>query len=302
MTKAPALRLGGGDHELEVGLARLGARITSLRVPLRDGSRREVTAGLAGDDDFLASDRYQGASVGRVANRIARGVLPLDGVHHRLATNDRGHTLHGGPEGFSRREWTLVEHDARRAVLELVSPDGDQGFPGTVAVRAAFAVDGAALRTTYAATTDAPTVVSMTSHPYFRLTDSVAGHRIRVAADHYLPTDASGIPSGVAEVAGTAYDLRSPTPVHPDFDHCWVLTGTGMRPVAELNGGGLAVTVATDQPGLQVYAGGGVVDGIALEPQHLPDSVHHPEWPSIRLDPGETYRWRSEITVASTAD
>ncbi len=298
MTQPPALRLGDGAHELEVTLARLGARITSIRAPMPDGSRREAIAGLPRDDDFLASDHYQGATVGRVANRIAGGDLPLDGAHHRLATNDRGNTLHGGPEGFSAREWRQVESDQRRVVLELVSPDGDQGFPGTVTARATFEVAGTVLRTTYAATTDAPTVVSMTSHPYFRLADSVAGHRIRVAADRYLPTDDTGIPTGVAAVAGTPYDLRTLTPVDPDFDHCWVLSGAGMRPVAELRGGGLVVTVATDQPGLQVYAGGGVVDGVALEPQQLPDSVHHPDWPSIRLDAGEAYRWRSEVSVS----
>ena len=293
------LRIGGAGG-LSVGLSPVGARITSVRVAQDDGDR-EVTAGIPDDRAYLASDAYQGATVGRVANRIAGGELPLDGRHYRLATNDRGNTLHGGTEGFDRRHWAVLAHDPQRVVLGLVSPDGDQGFPGELTVRATFEVDGRTLRTTYEARTDAPTAVGLTSHPYFALTDRPEDHRVRVAADHYLPTDDTGIPTGIEPVAGTPYDLRAPAPVGPAFDHCWVLAGSGLRPVAELTGGGLRVTVATDQPGLQVYAGGGRVAGVALEPQRFPDAVHHPDWPSVVLRPGEVYRWRSEITVGAAA-
>jgi aldose 1-epimerase len=296
VTVAGSLRLGGGEGELEVRLALLGARLTSVRVPWGDG-RREVTVGLGADAAYLASDTYQGATVGRYANRIGHGDLPLDGTSHRLPTNDRGHTLHGGPVGFDRRTWSLVESDRHRAVLELVSPDGDQGFPGTLRVRAEWEVSGPTLRTTYEAVTDAPTVVSLSSHPYFRLADEVGRHLLRVEADRYLPTDDTGLPTGSTAVAGSAYDLRAAAPVDPGFDHCWVLRGEGMRTVAELEGGGLLLTLATDQPGLQVYAGGGRVAGVALEPQHLPDAPHHPEWPSPVLRPGGTYRWCSEMSV-----
>jgi aldose 1-epimerase len=287
----------GGDP-LVVAVSPLGARITSVRFRGPDGRSRELTRGLPSDEEYLASSAYQGATIGRVANRIARGELPLAGRTHRLGTNDRGHTLHGGPEGFDRRTWLVLESDPDRVVLELVSPDGDQGFPGSVRVRATFEVSGATLRTTYEAATDAPTHVSLTSHPYFALTDDVTDHRLRVPASSYLPVDAGGIPTGVAPVAGTPHDLRAAAPVDPAFDHCWVLGGSGFRPVAELTGGGLRLVLATDQPGLQVYAGGGRVPGVALEPQHLPDSPHHPEWPSTVLRPDETYRWRSELTVS----
>lgn len=289
-------RLVGSDG-LTVHVARLGARITSIQV-LTEAGPREVTAGIADDADYLASSDYQGATVGRVANRIAGGDLPIDGHVHSLATNDRGHTLHGGPEGFDRRTWTVVEHAADRLVLGLVSPDGDQGFPGTVQVRATFEVARRTLRTSYTAETDAPTAVSIASHPYFALAGSVTDHLVRVAAASYLPTDATGIPRGVEPVVGTAYDLREPRHVDPGYDHCWVLDGSGMRRVAELTGGGMRLTLATDRPGLQVFAGGGRVEGVALEPQHLPDSVHHPDWPSVLLRPGERYRWRSETTLA----
>lgn len=289
----------GGDR-LDLVVRPLGARITSLRVRLSDGTWREVTAGLASDEEFLASDRNQGATIGRVANRIRGGDLTVDGRRHRLLTNDRGNTLHGGPDGFARREWTVVEAGADRVVLELVSPDGDQGFPGTVTVRATYEVAGTALHTTYAATTDAPTPVALTSHPYFRLADRVTDHRISVRAHHYLPVDEEGLPIGIAPVAGTGFDLREPTPVSPAYDHCWVLGGDGLRTVAVLEGGGLALAVATDQPGLQVYGGAGLVEGVAIEPQHHPDAVHHPDWPSVVLRPGEDYRWRSVLTFRGT--
>lgn len=285
---------------LELRVSPLGARITSLRARV-DGRWRELTSGLESDAAYLASDRYQGASIGRVANRIRGGSFTLDGVTHRLAANEGGNTLHGGPDGFDRRLWEVVETGSDRAVLELVSPDGDQGFPGRLTARVTYELDGPTLRTTYAATTDAPTLVSLTSHPYFRLAERVADHRIRVFADRYLPTGPDGIPLRIEPVTGTPYDLRRPMPLDPAFDHCWVLGGEGMRTVAVLEGGGLTLELATDQPGLQVYGGAGLVEGIALEPQHFPDSVHRPEWPSIVLRPGEDYRWRSEITV-STAD
>ncbi len=286
----------GTDDELAVEVAPLGARIVSIRAATPVGVR-EVTRGIASDAEYVAATTYQGSTVGRVANRIAGGDLPLGGSRYELLTNEDGNTLHGGPDGFHRRTWEVVDHTADRVVLSLVSPDGDQGFPGTVTVRASFAVAGSTLRTTYEAETDAPTVVSLASHPYFALTENVADHLLRVAATMYLPTDATGLPTGVAPVAGSAFDLRELRPVDPDFDHCWVLDGSGFREVAELTGGGLRVTLATDQPGLQVYAGGGEVPGVALEPQGLPDAVHHPDWPSVELHPGDRYGWQSEIAV-----
>ena len=143
------------------------------------------------------------------------------------------------------------------------------------------------------------TVVGLASHPYFALAEDVTDHRLRVAATSYLPTDVTGVPTGIAPVAGSPFDLREARPVDPAFDHCWVLDGTGFREVAELTGGGIRVTLGTDQPGLQVYAGGGEVPGVALEPQGLPDAVHHPEWPSVELHPGVEYSWCSVLTLGT---
>ena len=296
----------GTEDDLQVDLLPLGARITAVRVPLPDGSRRDGALGFGSREEYLACDDFLGATVGRVANRIRGGTFVLDGVRHRLPVNDRGNTLHGGPGGFDRLDWTVVEHGECHAVLELVSPDGDQGFPGTLTVRATYAVEGRELHTTYAATTDAPTVVNLSSHPYWNLAGAdgtegaVQGHRLEVSARTYLPVDDTGLPEGEPEpVGGTPYDLTVPMPVGPGLDHCWLLDGEPgcLRPVAVLEGGGLRLDLATDQPALQVYTGGGRWNGIALEPQHAPDSPNRPAWPSTVLRPGEEYRWRSIVSI-----
>ena len=321
------LPLGATVHRLEVG-----ARV-----------RRNVVLGHPGTDDYLASADFVGGTIGRYANRIAEGRFELDGVEHRVGLNDRGHHLHGGPDGFHRRVWDVVSRSDDEVVLGLESPDGDQGFPGRVTARVRFAVTGDTVVVEMTATTDAPTLVNLTQHTYFCLDGAVGGvsdvrdHLLRVAADRFTPTDATGIPLGDhAPVEGTPFDLRSPTRLgdvvadpHPQMalgggiDHNFVPEGHGLRPVAELScrRTGTAVVVASDQPGLQVYTGQGFdgsrrsvegvplgpYAGVALEPQLAPDSPHHlvgPDWPSAVLRPDATYRsvleWRFRETPAGT--
>lgn len=292
----------GTADDLQLEVLSLGARIRALHVPMPDGTRRNVVLGLGSPEEYLVSGGFLGATVGRVANRVAGAAFRLDGVRHQLVANDRGHTLHGGPDGFDRREWDLVDRGPRHAVLELVSPDGDQGFPGTLHVRVVYEVDGPALRTTYHATTDAPTVVNLSSHAYYNLEGGgdgrVQGHRLEVAGDHYLPVDETGIPLGWSEpVGGTPFDLTVPMPIGPGIDHSWLLRGEGLRQAAVLHGGGLRLELETDQPALHVYTGGGRWNGIALEPQHPPDSPNRPEWRSTVLRPGEEYHWTSLVRL-----
>lgn len=300
------------SDDLHLALAPLGARVHRLRARDGGGAWRDVVLGLPRVADHLDDDRYLGSTVGRYANRVARGELVVDGTTHQLPTNDRGHTLHGGPDGFDRRTWTVVASGPTSAELELVSPDGDQGFPGTVTVRARFEVRDRTLRTSYAATTDAPTVVSLSSHAYYRLGgETAADHGLTLHADAYLPVT-DGVPTGeVADVAGTRFDLRSGG--RPgDLDHPFVVRGCEsgwspggpLRDVARLRGHGLVLDLAADQPGVQVYTAGAFdrpphapYAGIAIEPQLHPDTPHHPEWPSAVLRPGETYRWTSEVTI-----
>ncbi len=304
-------------------LLTLGATVHRLEVT-GGGERRNVALGHPAPADYLASSAYVGGVIGRYANRIAEGRFQLDGTDVQVATHDRGHHLHGGPDGFDRRLWEVLEQGDDHAVLLLESLDGDQGFPGNLTVRARFAVDGEAVRVDLEATTDAPTVVNLTSHLYVNLDGDGSGttddHELTVHADHYTPVDDAGIPLGEhAPVDGTPFDFRSPAAVgaavrrdHPQvasargIDHNFVLRGDGWRTAAVLESrrSRTRLSLRTDQPGLQVFTAnsfdgslrssrGGSYrqgDGIALEPQLFPDSPHHPEWPSSVLRPGETYR------------
>jgi galactose mutarotase-like enzyme len=309
----------------------LGATVHRLEVTCGDGVRRNVVLGHRSPEEYLSSTDYLGASIGRYANRIAGGTFPLDGREVTVGVHDRGNHLHGGPDGFDRRLWEVVERTPDRAVLRLESPDGDQGFPGHLIVQVTYEVTGAEVRVAFEATTDAPTVVNLTNHSYFNLDGEGSGtvdqHRLTVLADEYTPVDPTGIPlSGAhAPVDGTPFDLRSAAVLGPraraaheqvmdarGIDHNYVLRGTGRRNVAVLESprSRTRLELTTDQPGLQVYTGnfldgtsGSVEgalyrqgDGIALEPQLFPDSPNRPEFPDPVLRPGETYRaalgWR----------
>ncbi len=303
----------GREPGLVVDLLDLGATLHRLEVPLADGPRN-VALGHSTVSDYLASTAYVGAVVGRYGNRIAHGHLPIDGVVHRLPTNDRGHTLHGGPDGFDRRLWEVVDHGPDHAELVLTSPDGDQGFPGELTARVRYEVDGDSLRLTWTARTTAPTPVNLTTHAYWNLDGEGSGaiedHLLTVPSGLFAPTDATAIPLGhLAPVDGTPLDLRRPTrlgdvlrrdlpPEQHDeqlvlsggIDHSFVVPGQGVREVAVLESpaGGLRLRMASDQPAVQVYTGnkldgtlrgtsGGSYEqgaGIALEPQLVSDSPH----------------------------
>ncbi|MDQ4051596.1 MAG: galactose mutarotase [Actinomycetota bacterium] len=331
-------------HRLELGrapgpvlhLLTLGATVHRLEVTCGDGRRRNIVLGHPTPADYLASTDYIGGTIGRYANRIAAGSFPLGGAKVQLATHDRGNHLHGGPDGFDRRLWEVVERGPDHALLRLDSPDGDQGFPGALVADVRFEVTPSGVRIDVRATTDAATVVNLTSHAYFNLDGEGAGsiddHELTVHGTAYTPVDRTGIPLGDhAPVAGTPFDFRRPTAIghavrrdHEQvawargIDHNLVLDGAGWRPVAALESRRTAtrLTLHTDQPGLQVYTGnfldgsrrstdGGLYrqgDGIALEPQVFPDSPNHPEWPSALLLPGETYAAAMEWELTPVPD
>ncbi len=304
-----------GPGGLVVEVLEHGATLHRVRVPMVDGLR-DVVLTVPKAERCRSTD-FLGATVGRYANRIAGGRFELDGREHQLPVNDRGNTLHGG-DGFDRREWSVTDRSTTHVELALVSEDGDQGFPGRLEVSCRYEVLGSAaeptLRTTYAARTDAPTAVNLTSHPYFNLDGACppvehCGQRLSVPAESYLPVDETGLPTGeVADVEGTAYDLRAPRRLGElaPIDHSYAVAGEGLRPVAELvsTWGDLTMELWSDQPGVHVYTGAGMGrsapghpgagTGVALEPQHFPNSVHHPEWPSTVLRPGEEYEWVAE--------
>ncbi len=323
-------------------LLTLGATVHDLEVTGADGGRHHVVLGHATAADYLASGAYLGGTIGRYANRVRAGHLALpDGSEHQLGTHDRGHHLHGGPDGFDRRLWTIVEHDDDTATLGLVSPDGDQGFPGELTARVTFRVGEGGVEIELEATTDATTVCNLTQHAYLNLAGRDSGtiddHLLQVPASTYTPIDDEGIPFGEhAPVDGTPFDLRAPVRVgavvredHPQLldargiDHNLVIDSApgadGLRTHAVLTSPttGIRLELRADQPGLQVYTGNNLDgtlpsvddgryrqgDGIALEPQHFPDSPHHPQWPSTVLEPGQRYRARHAwvITTAPPA-
>jgi aldose 1-epimerase len=293
------------DDRLRLGVLTYGARLQSLVVPDRDGRPGEVLLGLPDLAAYEKDETYTGATVGRFANRIAHGRFLLDGQQHQVPVNDRGHALHGGPGGFHQRVWSAEPVDGG-VRLTLVSPDGEMGFPGRLVASTTITVRGEEVRIEHRANADAPTVVSLTQHPYFALGGPLGGQRLQVAGAQYLPVDEGSIPrGGAAPVAGTGFDLRAETEVGGAiYDHCWVLDRPGPEPSARLTDPvtGRVVELTTDRPGLQVYTGDALPaprTGLALEAQAFPDTPNHPEWPTYGdsvLRPGETWsaltRWR----------
>lgn len=325
---------------MTVDILNYGATIHAVRVPDRDGVFADVALGHGSIAGYIAGSEYLGASVGRVANRIAGGRFTLDGITHQLPLNDGANSLHGGTTGFNKRLWTIRAAAAERVVLHLASPDGDQGFPGALDVTATYALgDENRLSVTYEATTDRPTIVNLTNHTYWNLAGEGSGsaldHRLMIAADAFLPTDAGLIPNGEPRpVAGTAFDFRDPTPIGArirdggdgqlrigrGYDHNWVLAGgvaAEPRLIARAQEprSGRCLDLWSDQPGLQFYSGnfldGSIAgksgrlyrqgDAFTLEPQMAPDAPNQPALGSIRLDPGQIYRNRMIFAFGVTA-
>lgn len=317
---ASVYRLGTADG-LQIEVSNFGARWLSCLVPLPGGSRREAILGHATLADHAREPGFFGAVVGRYANRIGGAAFTLDGRLHCLAANEGANQLHGGPEGFDRRLWTVIDHGPLHLRLTLHSPDSDQGYPGAVDAEVEYRVDPEhpALTLRFGAQSTAPCPVNLTSHPYFNLdggTAPVLGHRLRVAARHMLPVRADMIPTGqLAAVDGTPFDLREPRRIGDGlaqlvdgYDHCFALdAGDGAAAELTSSDGRLAMRLFTDYPGLQVCSGNHVHQshgrdghpfprhaGIALEPQFFPDAPNHADWreQGCVLRPGERLsRW-----------
>lgn len=307
-----------------------GASIQSVRMPDRHGRTDEVTYGHGELQPYLDFPQFAGATVGRVANRIAGARFKLDGGLCQLRPNDGSNTLHGGTCGFDKANWRLDCFGPDSVTFSHTSTAGDEGFPGTLEVTATYRLDASnRLSVEYIAVTDAPTLVNLSNHVYWNLAGagsgrSAMGHWLSIGADRYLPVDARLIPTGeLREVAGTLFDFRSPHRIGDrvrfaseaqllpgrGYDHNWVLNAADSgctSPCAMLLDpvSGRRLTIDTDQPGLQFYSGNffdGTVAGhgnvlarmgdfVALEPQGFPDAANQSNFPPIRLDPGETYR------------
>ena len=287
------------SQELSVRVSNIGARLLSFVCNGKDWLYGPKTP-----QELLEDTCYCGAICGRVANRIAGGSFELDGRTYTLAVNNGPNHLHGGLVGFSDRAWTVEEATDSRLVLSLVSPDGEEGYPGTVSVKAVYTLVGRTLTLEMTATTDAPTLLNLTNHAYWNLNaaGTMDDHLLQVNASAYTPMVAN-IPTGViAPVAGTLYDLTSPACLGernaPDaiaggYDDNYVLPTTpGMKVAAVLTNGQETLSMSTNAPGVQVYTGDYLPlkrGGVALEAQNFPDSPHQPHFPTIELRPGEVY-------------
>ena len=285
--------------DLDVSISNYGARLVSFKYRGQDLLYGPKTA-----EAMLADECYCGAICGRVANRIAGGSFSLDGRDYKLAVNNGPNHLHGGLVGFSSRIWTVEKADDLQLVLSLVSPDGEEGYPGTVHLRAEYSLNEQELCLRLEASTDAPTLLNLTNHAYWNLKGkgTIDDHSLMVNADQYTPMVAN-IPTGaIAPVEGTLYDLRreaklglrnAPGAIAGGYDDNYVLDNGGEpAEAAVLSAGDLCLRVLTDAPGLQVYTGDYLPlkrGGVALEAQSFPDSPHHPNFPSIELRPGQNY-------------
>jgi aldose 1-epimerase len=297
-------RLASSDRAIEV--LPLGASLHRFEVMLADGSWRNIV--LSRPDPTQTDAGYFGASVGRVVNRLAEASIDVDGQHYQLAANEGRNQVHGGPRGFSELAWTVLSSSPEQVQLQLISPDGDQGFPGELTVVATFALIPGGAQVTYVARTDAPTVVNLAAHPYFRLGgETIESHRLTMQASRYTPVRPDLIPTGeIRDVTGSSADFRAGVllgealarsltdgvGVNGGFDHNFVIDGTGLREHLRLRGpDGLTLVVSSDAPAVQLYSGekqGRA--GLAIEPQGFPDAPNQPTFPNIVLRPGQEYR------------
>ncbi len=324
---------GGDIREIAIASGELSARIITFGAVIRDlrvdGADHPLVLGFDQLEYYLKYSAHFGAVAGRSANRIGRGKFSIDDQAYQVSLNENGRNhLHGGFRGFGVRPWTLVDHDATSVTLALVSPNGEEGYPGTVEARVRYSIEApSTLRMDIDAVTDAPTLVNLAQHSYFNLDDSpdILDHQVRIFADAYTPTDADSIPTGeIVTVAGSVYDFRAGRPIrqmrHGErvmFDKNFVVDrkkADTPRPHARLHSlkSGLSLDIASTEPGVQFYDGFklnvpvaglggrryGPSAGCCFEPQFFPDAPNHPAFPSSVLRPGETYRQSTTYVVS----
>lgn len=312
---------------MEVKVMTYGATIVTVKIPDRDGKLANVNLVLDTFDEYRRGHPGFGTVIGRFANRIAGAKFTLDGTEYKLAANAGPHHIHGGRAGLQSLVWSAAMRPDRTGVeLSHTSPDGNEGYPGTLKVKVVYRLTGKnELRMEYTATTDKPTHLNLTNHAYWNLAGAgsgdVLGHIVTINADRYLAVDGQKIPSGeLRSVKGTPLDFNEPKTVGSrldqvddrNYDFCYVINkkpGESLALAARVvePRSGRVMEVYTTQPGVQLYTAkglgsrwktGGVpygsYHGLCLETQHYPDAPNHPEFPSTVLRPGETFQ---EVTV-----
>jgi aldose 1-epimerase len=318
---------------LSVKLITYGAAMQNLMVPDRDGKAADIVIGYDDIKGFETTPNYTNVTVGRYANRIAKGKFSLDGKEYTLPINNKPNSLHGGEKGWDKLVWTIKDvktaGDSASVTFALTSPDGDQGYPGTVKAEVTYTLnENNDLSFTYSATTDKPTVVNMTNHGLYNLggipaTRSALDADLKIESDAILPVDKDLIPTGKEmPVKGTPFDFTTMSHIaervtskdpqiiigNQGIDHNYNIRGglTAQPKLAvttEDKVSGRGMTISTTEPGIQMYTGNfldGTIVGkggqslvkyqaLAFEAQRYPDSPNHPDFPTTRLDPGQTY-------------
>lgn len=324
--KLYTLESGNG---ITMQVSNFGGRVISLWTPDKNGKYEDIVLGHDNIDKYLnyQGERCLGPVVGRYANRIAKGRFTIEGEKYQLPLNNNGQTLHGGPNGFDMKVWNVDNISKNQIELSYTSPDGEEGFPGTVNVKMIYTLTpDNKFKITYSATTDKPTHVNLSHHSFFNLkgagNGTITDHLLTINASGITPVDSVLIPSGkITSVEGTPFDFRTPTAIGAridaddqqlknglGYDHNWVVdrkTEKDVEFIASLYEptSGRVMEVWSDQPGIQFYSGNfldGKVTGkynkahnyreaVALETQKYPDSPNQPQFPSTRLNAGEEY-------------
>ncbi|KGK01957.1 Aldose 1-epimerase [Pseudoalteromonas sp. ND6B] len=319
------------SNGVSVDVINYGGIITRIETPDSNGNMGNIVLGMDNLEDYTNATTYFGAIIGRFGNRIANGKFSLNGTDYQLATNDGANHLHGGVQGFDKKVWTMAPFSTENSAgvtLSLVSPDGDQGYPGTLTTQVTYTLTNKnTLDMQFVAKTNKPTIINMTQHSYFNLAGKgdILDHQMQINSNAITPVDGGLIPTGeLMQVAGTPFDFRNPKAIGKDiniddeqlklgkgYDHNFVLKNKPNHDLIEAANvyepsSGRTLTVYTEEPAVQFYSGNfldgsskqasGLVhklrSGFCLEPQHFPDAPNQPTFPTTTLLPGDVYSTR----------
>lgn len=319
------------SNGVSVDVINYGGIITRIETPDSNGNMGNIVLGMDNLEDYTNATTYFGAIIGRFGNRIANGKFSLNGTDYQLATNDGANHLHGGVQGFDKKVWTMAPFSTENSAgvtLKLISPDGDQGYPGTLTTQVTYTLTNKnTLNMQFVAKTDKPTIINMTQHSYFNLAGKgdILDHQMQINSNAITPVDSGLIPTGeLMQVAGTPFDFRNSKAIGKDiniddeqlklgkgYDHNFVLKNKPNHDLIEAANvyepsSGRTLTVYTEEPAVQFYSGNfldgsskqasGLVhklrSGFCLEPHHFPDAPNQPRFPSTTLLPGEVYSTR----------